>query len=315
VLRARRPPSRGLATPALVLAAGLVGCGGDAEVPGSGQPAGWDDELDLVEAVDENPDPDVVEIRLEARVADLEIIPGTTTEVWTYDGALPGPLVRAKVGDRLIVHFENSLPAETSIHWHGLRVPVEMDGVPGASGPAIGPGEAFVYDFTLRDPGLYWYHPHVDSAVQVASGLYGAIVVDDPSEGDLGDEVVLVLSDIDLNDDGSLATHEPSGDVASLFGREGNRILVNGRVRPTLRARPGLRHRWRMLDAAISRYFQLDLAGLAFERIGGDGGLAAESTTDAVVVLAPGQRADVLVTPDGAPGAELPLRWLPYDRG
>ena len=91
------------------------------------QPQGWADELAMPLAQDLNPDPDVLEIELEARVADIEILPGTTTPAWTYNGSVPGPMIRAKVGDRVIVHFKNSLPDETTIHWHGLRVPNEMD--------------------------------------------------------------------------------------------------------------------------------------------------------------------------------------------
>jgi FtsP/CotA-like multicopper oxidase with cupredoxin domain len=69
------------------------------------------------------------------------------------------------------------------VHWHGVRVPIEMDGVPGISQPAVKPGETFTYDFVLRDAGLYWYHPHIMSAAQVGFGLYGALLVDDPNDG------------------------------------------------------------------------------------------------------------------------------------
>lgn len=295
----------------------LAACGGDDTEPiETGQPAGWDDELRLREAEDRNPAEDVVEIDLTARVAELEIRPGLTTEVWTYDGGLPGPLIRARRGDRVIVHFRNELPDPTTVHWHGVRLPIEMDGVPGMPKPAVPPGGSFDYDFVVPDAGLFWYHPHVDSAAQVGSGLHGALLVEDPDEpAGLGDEVVMVLSDIGVEDDGTLTPADGGGDLGTLFGREGNTLLVNGRVLPTLRPRAGLRQRWRIVNAAKSRYFWLDPGGPTFLRIGGDGGRSAGPIEAARVLVAPGERADVLVTPATAPGEARTLRWIPFDRG
>ena len=124
----------------------------------------------------------MLEIELEARVADVEILPGTTTPAWTYNGTVPGPMIRAKLGDRVIVHFKNSLPEATTIHWHGLRVPNDMDGAPGVTQPPIESGGEFRYEIELRDAGTYWYHPHTDSSTQVGRGLYGAFIVEDPAD-------------------------------------------------------------------------------------------------------------------------------------
>lgn len=294
-----------------------TGCGDPAPELVGAQPDGWDDEIRLREAVDEDPDPDVVEIHLTAKLAELELLAGKKTPVWTYDGAIPGPLIHVKKGDHLIVHFTNDLPEETTVHWHGIRVPNGMDGVPGTSAPAIPPGGTFDYEFDLPDAGLYWYHPHFDSAAQVGNGLYGAILVDDPDEPkDLGDEVVLVLSDIHIDDaTGGLEPPDTSGELGSIFGREGNHILVNGKMRPTLRATAGLRQRWRVVDAAKSRYFQLELAEHDFTVIGADGGFASRPAELPRLLLTPGQRADVLVTPNGEPGTALVVRWIPFDRG
>src|SRR5512139_1925520 len=128
-------------------------------------PPGWDDAIRLKELPDKNPDPKVLEIDLTARMADIEVEPGKKVRAWTYEGAIPGPLIKAKVGDRVIVHFTNvDLHEATTIHWHGVRVPIEMDGVPGISQPPVEVGETFTYDFVVPDAGLYWYHPHVSSA-------------------------------------------------------------------------------------------------------------------------------------------------------
>ncbi len=176
--------------------------------PSVGQPTGWDDDIRLPDAADINPDPGVVELNLEARLAPHSYVAGGPTMMWTYDGLVPGPLIRARVGDRVVVHFNNGLPEETTIHWHGLRISAAMDGMPDHSQPPIQPGGSFVYDFVVPDASTFWYHPHVNSAVQEGNGLYGAFIVDDPSEpAGLGDEVVMVLSDVGVNDDGSL--HAP----------------------------------------------------------------------------------------------------------
>jgi FtsP/CotA-like multicopper oxidase with cupredoxin domain len=224
-------------------------------------------------------------------------------------------LIHAKVGDLLKVHFQNSLPDATTIHWHGMRVPVEMDGVPEHSQNVVPAGGGFEYSFVVPDAGLYWYHPHYHSAAQVGNGLYGAILVDDPSEPPLGDEVVLVLSDMALQADGSLAPADTSGDFGDLFGREGDVLLVNGKHQPTLHARSGRLQRWRLVNTAKSRYFELALEGHSFRRIGTDGGLSEFGVYSERVVLAPAERMDVLVVPTGTPGAPLAVRWVPFDRG
>ncbi|HRI72824.1 MAG TPA: multicopper oxidase family protein, partial [Polyangium sp.] len=298
----------------LIALPGLLGCGGSTEP--DGQPTGWDSSVRLQSARDENADPHIFETNLTARVASAEIIAGKPTPVWTYEGSLPGPFVRAKPGDDLIVHFRNDLPSPTTIHWHGLRIPATMDGTPGHSQDEVAPGGSFTYEFVLPDPGLYWYHPHFASSEQLGFGLYGALLVDDPDEPeDLGDELVLVLSDIAVNDDGSLESPDSGGDFGTLFGREGNVLLVNGRSNPTIEARAGRRQRWRIVNAAKSRYFQLALANHTFTRIGGDGGRIESPIESDELVLTPGERADVLVVPRGAPGSTLVVRWVPFDRG
>ncbi|MBM3772800.1 MAG: multicopper oxidase family protein [Acidimicrobiia bacterium] len=272
----------------------------------------------LREAQDRNPDPRVVEVDLTARVARVKTGPSQSVEAWTYDGDLPGPLIRTKVGDRLIVHFKNALPQPTTVHWHGIRVPIQMDGVPGISQPDVEPGGSFTYDFVVPDAGLYWYHPHVMSAAQVGFGLYGAVLVEDPNDGitiDKADQQVLVLSDIAIQDDGTLEPPDSGGDAGNVFGREGQIVLVNGRVSPSVSLRAGTLQRWRIVNTAKSRYFQLVLDGQPFTIVGVDGGLTTAPVTRDQVVIAAGERVDLLVAPQGKPGGQLVLRGMPYDRG
>ena len=282
----------------------------------SHQPEGWDADVRLRAAVDHDADPRVVEVRLDARVATVEIAPGVTVQAWTYDGGIPGPLIRVRVGDRLVVRFTNHLPQPTTVHWHGLRIPIQMDGVPQHSQPEVPPGGSFTYDFVVPDAGLFWYHPHIQSAAQVGFGLYGALLVDDPADPvGVDDELVLVLSDISITDAGVLEPPDSGGSAGMVFGREGTHVLVNGRVRPRLAVRSGAPQRWRILNAAKSRYFQLFLDGQMFTKVGGDNGLQEYAETGDRLVIATGERADVLVTPSAAAGEELPLISLLYNRG
>jgi FtsP/CotA-like multicopper oxidase with cupredoxin domain len=267
------------------------------------QPDGWDEQLALRQPEDLNPAPDVLEFNLEARVANVTIAPGVTVAAWTYNGMLPGPYIHAKVGDRVIVHFKNSLPEETTIHWHGVRVPNDMDGAPGMTQQPIAPGAEFRYEFVLRDAGTFWYHPHESSSDQLGRGLYGAIVVDDPDDPKaFGDDLVLMLSDMSVDEDSKLLPKDNGGAFGDLFGREGNVLLVNGKVRPQLKARAGKPQRWRVIDAARARYYSFVLPGASFTRIGGDGGLAARSERVSRLVIVPGERADIVYTPGLARG-------------
>ena len=247
----------------------------------------------------------------------MEIEPGLEAAAWTYNGTIPGPLIRVQVGDRLIVHYTNNLPRPSTVHWHGLRVPIEMDGVPAYSQPPVEPGESFSYDFTVPDAGIFWYHPHVMSDAQVGFGLYGAFLVEDPMEQvGVEDELVIVLSDIDVDPDGALRSPDTGGSAGMAFGREGEYVLVNGRRRPTLRARAGVPQRWRVVNAAKSRYFELFLGSdHVFRKIGGDGGLVEYSEDHLTLVLGAGERADVIVQPMAEPGSDLMLTSGLHDRG
>ena len=113
----------------------------------------------------------------------LSLRPGPATEVFSYNGTVPGPTLELREGDRVVVNFENRLDVPTTVHWHGLHIPFDADGSPFHP---VGPGEKRVYSFTLRpgSAGTYWYHPHPNhsTGIQVAKGLYGAIIVRAPDD-------------------------------------------------------------------------------------------------------------------------------------
>ena len=295
------------------------GSGAASQSGGSGnatQPAGWDDAFRVARAVDESDDPKVFETHLVAELKELEILPGLMTELYAYNGTVPGPEIRVKRGDRVVVHFTNELPEDTSIHWHGLRVPNDMDGVPGITQAPILPGETFTYDFVVPDAGTFWYHPHIRSAAQVGFGMYGSFVVDDPDEPeDLGDEQTLVLSDISLDEHGKLLPADDGSRVDSVFGREGNVLLINGKVEPILRARSGRRQRWRLINAARTRYFEIAMEGESFLRFAGDAGMSDRSVEKTHLVIIPGERMEVIFDPIAAPNTTIDARWIPTDRG
>lgn len=261
-----------------------------------------------------------VELAITAAPARLALVPGMMTDAYAYNGTVPGPTLEFREGDRVIVHFRNNLPQPSTIHWHGFHIPAAMDGSPFN---AVAPGGRYDYVFTIPpgSAGTYWYHPHPDriTGFQVAKGLYGAIVVrapDDPLPASLPDKV-LILSDNRFLSDGSIdipPPDSPQGRVDFENGREGNIVFVSGRILPTLAIRSGEVQRWRLINASGARVYRLGLAGQTFLQVGSDGGLFEQPVERQEIVLAVGERAEVLVRGTGPPGSRTTLQALPYDR-
>jgi FtsP/CotA-like multicopper oxidase with cupredoxin domain len=270
------------------------------------------DASELARAEDKNPHPDIVEIDLEAREATRTFGSAPATAVWTYNGITPGPFIDAKVGDRLIVHFKNSLPEPTTIHWHGIRLPAAMDGSMAMQSP-VPTGGTFTYEFTLKDAGLYWYHPHVRSDVQTEKGLYGAIRVRGVAEPEVDVERVLVLDDIKLDANGQI--EEYLDDHSLMMGREGNTLLVNGVSNARVAIDSGALVRLRLVNVANGRFFNLRIPGQKMRVIGTDGGLVPRPYDADTVLMSPGERYDVLFVADAEPGSELAIMNEPYERG
>lgn len=208
-------------------------------------------------------------------------IAGRTVDTWTYDGSLPGPLLRAQVGDRVVVDVVNDLPEPTTVHWHGVELPATEDGSSISQAP-IAPGATHRYEFVALAPSLHWYHPHVDTNVQVERGLYGGFLIEEPGQTRrLGvlpqDEHVLLLDDVLLDEDGIAPPfpHDPLENAVVHFnGRRGDVLLVNGEQRPRLRTRNGTPVRLRVVNVANSRFMRLSFGeGQAVWLVGGDGGL------------------------------------------
>jgi FtsP/CotA-like multicopper oxidase with cupredoxin domain len=113
-----------------------------------------------------------------AKKAQWEVTPGQRVEAWTYNGMVPGPLIRVREGDRVRVNIKNQLPESTAIHFHGVEVPNNQDGVPYITQPPIKPEESYTYEFTAPNPGSHMYHSHHNSTKQVSLGLLGAFIIE-----------------------------------------------------------------------------------------------------------------------------------------
>src|SRR5207244_3632626 len=183
------------------------------------------------------------------------------TAVWAYDGQTPGPEIRLPQGGHVRVVVENRLRQDTTIHWHGLRIPNPMDGAPYVTQPPIQPKESFTYEFTVPDAGTYWYHPHAHSAEQVGRGLMGAFIVEEPAPLPVDRDVVWILGDWRLQQDGSIAGGFNNPMEMSMAGRVGNTVTINGRVPGRFAVRAGERIRLRLINGAPARIFGLEFKG------------------------------------------------------
>ncbi len=227
------------------------------------------------------------------------------TAVWAYDGTVPGPVLRYRQGERLRVEVENRLGVETTVHWHGIRLPNAMDGVPHLTQPPIAAnGGRFLYEFDLPDAGTYWYHPHLGSPEQVGRGLYGALVVEEREPPAVDRDVVWVLSDWRLDREARIAGDFMSFMDSSHAGRIGNTVTVNGAVRESFGVRTGERIRLRLINASNARIYGLTFEGHAPWLIAFDGQpVEPHRPPDGRVVLGPAQRADLVVDCNGTPGS------------
>lgn len=226
--------------------------------------------------------------------------------VWCYGGTVPGPEIRVRQGDRLRIAVENALDEETTVHWHGLRVPNAMDGVPHLTQAPIAPGETFTYEFDAVDAGTFWYHPHQRSFEQVGRGLYGALIVEEANPPRVDRELVWVLDDWRLTQDAAISDDFGGFHDMSHAGRLGNTVTINGRVPDALPVRAGERIRLRLINAANARIFALDFGDLAPRVIALDGQpVTPHAAPGGRVVLGPAMRADLILDVTAAPGATI----------
>ena len=297
----------------------LASCGGNDPAPSSTRLIGpHSDEVRTAERLRRSPGQRVVTKQITAQPSTVDL-GSRTVESWTYGDSVPGPVLRTTAGDLLRVEVSNQLPTNTSIHWHGLALRNDMDGVPGITQDPIRAGDVFTYEFTTPDPGTYFFHPH--TGVQLGRCLYGVLVVDDPVEpGGYDQEWVVVLDDWI---DGSGQTPDQvlaglvsmsgmghgsmghggmgEGMTSPLLGGAGDvdypYFLINGRTSEapaTLTGKPGQRARIRIINAGSDTAFRLALGGHRLTVTHSDGFPVDPVTADALLI-GMGERYDVTV--------------------
>ncbi len=229
--------------------------------------------------------------------------PDKTTAVWGYNGTVPGPALRLKVGQRINTVLENRLTRPTTVHWHGMRAPNGMDGVPALTQPPVAPGGTFHYAFEARNPGTFWYHPHFQSAEQLDRGLHGVIVVEDENPPEVDRDLVWLLDDWRLDPKGQIV--EDFGDLhdVSHQGRIGNTATLNGRVPEQFSLSKGERIRLRLVNVANAWIFGLEFKGHTPSIIAYDGhAVVPHAPADGIVVVGPAQRVDIILDATANPG-------------
>ena len=240
---------------------------------------------------------------------------GLVVPTWSYGGKIPGAQLRVKAGEQIKATVRNALPAETSIHWHGLSLRNDADGVPMVTQDAIAAGADYTYQFTAPHPGTYWFHPH--SGVQLDRGLYAPLIVEDPGERLRYDhEWIVVLDDwldgvagtpdaklAELRGGGMMGGHMMGGATSALLGGDAGDVvyphfLLNGRL-PTdpdvLTAKPGDRVRIRFLNAGGDTAFRVAVGGHRMTVTHTDGYAVEPVDTDALLI-GMGERYDALIT-------------------
>ena len=236
-------------------------------------------------------------------VAHLVGDPHPKTPVWCFNGQVPGQAIRVRQNERVKITVENNLPEETTVHWHGIRVRNEMDGVPHLTQKPIAPGETFDYLIDVPDAGTYWYHPHHRSFEQVGRGLYGPLIVEEPSPPRVDRDLTWVLDDWRLSPEAAITDDFGHPMHMSHAGRIGNTVTINGEIPIDFPVQAGERIRLRLINAANARIFGLEFRDHQPRIIAIDGQPVTPHTADGDRVdLAPGMRVDLILDFTAKPG-------------
>ncbi|WP_290808494.1 multicopper oxidase family protein [Ferrovibrio sp.] len=256
--------------------------------------------------------PHAVKAAPEAVILTAGVIPHTLpgnvgpSDLWLYNQTV-ALVLRIRRHEKFTAVFRNQLTEHSAIHWHGVRVPHAMDGVPYITQPPVQPGDSFTYEFTPPDPGTFFFHPHCNTVEALGRGLAGVLIVEDPREQGLFDiEHVLVLKDWRSRHDGSFEDFLTDAGAAR-SGTFGNLRTVNGQALPVLQVPPGARVRLRIVNIDPTRIPMLSLRGAERPLVIATDGNACEPFALNGWRLGPAMRADVaFIAPEKA-GAEIVL--------
>ncbi len=208
--------------------------------------------------------------RLIAEPVKQTIIPGRTFDLWGFNGSAPGPTIQANEGDRVRIVFDNHLPEPTGIHWHGLELPVEMDGVPGVGQQPVMPGGRFVYEFPLNQNGTFFYHPHM--AMQEMVGMLGGFIIHPKAAYSprVDKDYLIALQEYAVL---------PNSTIPNSMSMEFNWLTFNGKAGPAstpLIIRLGDRVRIRIINMGMDHH-PIHLHGFTFWETGREGARQPEA--------------------------------------
>jgi hypothetical protein len=233
------------------------------------------------------------------------ILPGLTVDAYAYNGQVPGPRIHLQEGDRVRINVHNGLPDDTTVHWHGLIVPNQMDGPAEITQPPIKPGGSFTYEFTVSQHGTYFYHPHAKPDRTQALGLYGALIIDPKNPGDEAPADVDHV--IELQE--WLVREGLTYPAMPMDGGQPNYFTINGKAYPateTIAMKVGQTLKVRFIGTNNGFVHPMHIHGGPFQVVAIDGQTLspAQRYMADVVNVGPGQRYDVIWT------ARLPGKWL-----
>ena len=248
--------------------------------------------------------------KLEARKVSLRLSPepAAETEVWGFDGEVPGPLLRYKKGAAINLRLANSLDQPLTLSFQGLRCENALDGVAGLTQKPVLPGQSFDYRFTPPDSGFYWYRSHVLPFIpeQLGRGLYGPLIIDEANPPDVDRDMLLVLEDWKLDDKAQIAADFGAPAETTGYGRIGKLVTAGSKPVPiTERLRPGSRLRLRILNVANARIMFVSFLDLRPFVLAVDGQpCEAFEPVRHTLPIGPGARFDVMLDLPREAGAE-----------
>jgi FtsP/CotA-like multicopper oxidase with cupredoxin domain len=237
---------------------------------------------------------------------DVELVSGFQTPAWAFGAMAPGQEIRVRQGDMLRVRFINHLPVATTIHWHGIRLPLSMDGVPYVSQLPVLPGEYFDYQFVVPDAGSFWYHPHITSSEQLGRGLVGPLIVEEREASGFVHERTLSLKNWHVDERGAFTAFSIPREAAR-GGTPGRLSSINGVHLPTLDLPAGQVVRLRLLNLDNTLTYRLNLPGAEARIYALDGNPVEPRPLGKEYWLGPGMRIDLALKVPAA-GSELSLR-------
>ncbi|MDB6048200.1 MAG: copper oxidase [Pseudomonas sp.] len=244
---------------------------------------------------------------------DLELVPGHQTHAWAFGGSAPGTELRVRQGDWLRVRFINKLPVATTIHWHGIRLPLEMDGVPYVSQLPVLPGEYFDYQFRVPDAGSFWYHPHVNSSEQLGRGLVGALIVEEREPTGFKHERTLSLKSWHVDEAGAFTDFSVPREAAR-GGTAGRLSTINGVPQAVIDLPAGQIVRVRLLNLDNTLTYRLNVPDAEARIYALDGNPITPRPLGKDYWLGPGMRMCLAIRAPAA-GEEISLRNGPIRLG